>query len=389
MNASPPPDDARPPHVDMTTAVAQTYNVTTSAVIRKVGVSWSGMRLVDWTGTNSNPRYYGLNGHGDLTWVADGTGAVTKRLRYTPWGELISSSGSPWPEWRFQGSWLDTATGLYWVVARWYAPALGRLVSEDSLIGNAPNPAGRHLYAYAGGDPIRRNDVSGLLYQDAKSVVEVFPIKNPGVRSKFRLSLFSFDRFVNLAIFTGRGDNQSFHPPGGCWRTKACVIVDYDNNLVKVIVRPSCGKWVVVGDWDCHDALPLDDKIGTFHPARNQFNIWELSGGKLAIDYSFHPSDAPNPLSAFVIDGHLLFRPGKSVDVGGDGFPAFEFYYVYPISGVVRTIVQRGPDPAGIAALAGLLGDRQQTYDWPPGPPRECKSAAGDDTSLLVATGCV
>lgn len=52
----------------------------------------------------------------------------------------------------------------HWVVARWYAPALGRFVSEDSLIGNPTDPPTRHLYAYGQGEPVARWDPDGRFW---------------------------------------------------------------------------------------------------------------------------------------------------------------------------------------------------------------------------------
>jgi RHS repeat-associated protein len=62
---------------------------------------------------------------------------------------------------RFQGSWLDSTTDFYWVIARWYAPSLGRLVSEDSMLGTPEDPPSRHLYAYGADEPVGRWDVGG------------------------------------------------------------------------------------------------------------------------------------------------------------------------------------------------------------------------------------
>ena len=127
----------------------------------KVGNGWNGERLATWTGSSSNPRYHGTNGHGDMTWLADGTGAVVATLRYDPWGNVAAASGAVLPDWRFQSSWNDTATGSSWVVTRWYAPGLGRFVSEDSLLGEPDSPDSRHLYAYVNGSPVAGFDPDG------------------------------------------------------------------------------------------------------------------------------------------------------------------------------------------------------------------------------------
>jgi len=148
-------------YVGTSTQVSEVVDNGTNASQLKVGNGWHGERLATWTGTNSNPRYLGTNGHGDVTWSADGSGAVVNTLRYDPWGNVAAASGSSLPDWRYQGSWNDTSTGLSWVVTRWYAPGLGQFISEDTLLGEPTNPLSRHLYVYGLGNPILWNDLDG------------------------------------------------------------------------------------------------------------------------------------------------------------------------------------------------------------------------------------
>jgi len=139
----------------------QNRNVTTSTSGRRVAWDWTrGTMLADFNGVDSGIRYYGTNGHRDTVWIGDGTGAVTATVRYDPWGGILASSGTV-PDWRFQGSWYDTDTDLQWVVTRWYAPTLGRFISEDTLLGEPRNPLSRHLYGYAEGDPVGGWDPDG------------------------------------------------------------------------------------------------------------------------------------------------------------------------------------------------------------------------------------
>ena len=72
-------------YVGLTTAVAQWIDDATGTVTRSVGTGWSGERLLDWTGSGSNVRLYGEDGHHDVTWLASNTGTVSQSLRYDPW----------------------------------------------------------------------------------------------------------------------------------------------------------------------------------------------------------------------------------------------------------------------------------------------------------------
>jgi RHS repeat-associated protein len=71
--------------------------------------------------------------------------------------------GTPLPStpfgWQGQaGCYSDSETGLVYMEARYYAPALGRFLSRDP-IGFA---GGINLYAYCGGDPVNYEDPGGM-----------------------------------------------------------------------------------------------------------------------------------------------------------------------------------------------------------------------------------
>jgi RHS repeat-associated protein len=86
---------------------------------------------------------------------------VSQALRYDPWGTPRSTVPTGYTPFRFQGSWSDATVDLAWVVTRWYAPSLGRFISEDTLLGAPPQPDSRHLYAYAAGAPVGAWDPDG------------------------------------------------------------------------------------------------------------------------------------------------------------------------------------------------------------------------------------
>ena len=132
-------------YVGGTTAVAQA-RANGNNVRYNVGSSYAGEPRLDFANNGSNQRFYGLNGHRDLTWTADSAGAVSATLRSDPWGIPGTATGGSLPDFRFQGSWYDTSSALSWVVTRWYAPSLGRFVSEDTLLGQPGQPAPLRLW---------------------------------------------------------------------------------------------------------------------------------------------------------------------------------------------------------------------------------------------------
>ena len=55
----------------------------------------------------------------------------------------------------------DAETGLTYLRARMYAPGLGRFLSRDTVIPNAPGTQGYNPYAYAANNPTTWADPSG------------------------------------------------------------------------------------------------------------------------------------------------------------------------------------------------------------------------------------
>jgi RHS repeat-associated protein len=113
------------------------------------------------------PVFLGLDAHGDIVWTTNLGGALCDTATYDPFGNL--DSGSIPAGLRWQGSWQDSTTALYYVVARWYDPASGRFLSEDPLTADAATPQRRDPYPYAAGDPIRYADPNGRCYYDTNT----------------------------------------------------------------------------------------------------------------------------------------------------------------------------------------------------------------------------
>ena len=85
------------------------------------------------------------------------TGAKVKEFTEAPWGDAVADTGLV-VRYHFAGREYDGESGLYYMRARYYDPALGRWISEDP-IGIA---GGLNVYAYAGNDPVNLTDPSGL-----------------------------------------------------------------------------------------------------------------------------------------------------------------------------------------------------------------------------------
>jgi RHS repeat-associated protein len=77
---------------------------------------------------------------------------------YGPYGETVASGTEIAQPFQYTGREWDGETGLYYYRARYYAPEMGRFISEDP-IGFA---GGINFYAYVGNDPVNFVDPLGL-----------------------------------------------------------------------------------------------------------------------------------------------------------------------------------------------------------------------------------
>jgi RHS repeat-associated protein len=89
--------------------------------------------------------------------VTNMSGAVTERTGYAAFGEPKPVSGLPRG---FIGERPDPETGLLYLNARYYDPALGRFISPDDWDPTLPG-VGTNRYAYAGNDPVNKSDPNG------------------------------------------------------------------------------------------------------------------------------------------------------------------------------------------------------------------------------------
>jgi RHS repeat-associated protein len=88
--------------------------------------------------------------------ITDGSGTVTGTYSYDAWGNQTAHTGTASSDVRWAGALLD-ATGLYYLINRYYDPNTGNFTTVDPLVG-----ATAQAYQYADGNPISETDASGL-----------------------------------------------------------------------------------------------------------------------------------------------------------------------------------------------------------------------------------
>ncbi len=120
--------------------------------------------------------YYGYDGHGDVRYLTDLTGAVTDTYDYDAFGNVVGTTGGTANVYRYQGEAFDAETGLYYLRARYYDPVAGRFLSVDPKADQ-----GQHPYAYAGADPVNGHDPTGTQDVIEYSTAVAMILPPPGV----------------------------------------------------------------------------------------------------------------------------------------------------------------------------------------------------------------
>ncbi|GIW05946.1 MAG: hypothetical protein KatS3mg060_0751 [Dehalococcoidia bacterium] len=104
-------------------------------------------------------RFYHFDASANTIALSDGSGAVSDRYSYLPFGERLAGSGTTPNPFTFAGeTGVMASGGLFWMRYRWYDPAIGRFTQPDPL---GLNGGSQNLYRYANNDPVNFFDPLG------------------------------------------------------------------------------------------------------------------------------------------------------------------------------------------------------------------------------------
>ncbi len=133
---------------------------STNGTIERYYIYAPGFGLVAHVEANGTVVYYHGDHLGSTIALTDSNGNVTDEFAYTPYGELMSHTGTTETPYTFcgrHGAYWEGGS-LYHMKARYYRADIARFISSDP-IGIS---GGVNLYAYANGNPILFLDALGL-----------------------------------------------------------------------------------------------------------------------------------------------------------------------------------------------------------------------------------
>ena len=114
------------------------------------------------------------NQQGDVERVISTDGTILASYTYDAWGNVLTSEGTlaATNPIRYRGYYFDTETSLYYLQSRYYDPAVGRFVNEDSLLNGKAGTIGFNLFSYCGNNPLKHVDPSGYFFSDILSFLD-------------------------------------------------------------------------------------------------------------------------------------------------------------------------------------------------------------------------
>jgi RHS repeat-associated protein len=110
-----------------------------------------GLDLISVTDDSSVQTYFLYDGLGSTTELADEDGTVTGTYAYDVFGPVRAHTGAA-TEWTYTGEQNDP-TGLEYLRARYYDPAVGRFLSADPFAGLLIVPQSLNRYPYVLNNP--------------------------------------------------------------------------------------------------------------------------------------------------------------------------------------------------------------------------------------------
>ena len=117
--------------------------------------------------------YYTRNSRGNIVGIYNGAGQLRAHYEYDAWGNTLSVTdqngnaitssthiGNLNP-FRYRGYYLDTETGLYYLMSRYYDPVTHRFVNADGYFQSGRDVLDSNMSAYCRNNPISFVDPTG------------------------------------------------------------------------------------------------------------------------------------------------------------------------------------------------------------------------------------
>jgi RHS repeat-associated protein len=146
---------------------------------------------------------------GSVQAITDAIPSVVQHRTYRPYGDKIGDTTSHTESRGYIGERQDTETGLTYLHARYYDPAVGVFLSPDPLDPSIDG-VGFNRFAYGAGDPINSSDPTGLTQVCSPTTSHIITVNTSTSPPTFGSTII-----VNLNcvdVLMGNPNNPLSHP---------------------------------------------------------------------------------------------------------------------------------------------------------------------------------
>ncbi|MFM7887938.1 MAG: RHS repeat domain-containing protein, partial [Pseudanabaena sp.] len=137
----------------------------------------NGSTPIEKIDASGNSVYYLTDAMGSVIGEVDGDGNLITRIQYDGFGNVWSQSGTnssaSGGDFRFQGQWLESESGLYYFRARDYDAKTGLFLSRDAVDPTNQDPESMNPYQFAYQNPLIYSDPSGMITMAELNVSQV------------------------------------------------------------------------------------------------------------------------------------------------------------------------------------------------------------------------
>ena len=153
-------------------ALSDAATTTTGFVFQNANagtIYYDDIKVINNGGALTTLHYVSPDNLGSTNVVTDSSGALVETLDYYPYGQtrIDTTAGFTGESRKYIGQYLDTATNLSYLNARYYNNVQGQFLSEDPIFLGDPksqvltDPQSFNAYSYARDNPITKSDPSG------------------------------------------------------------------------------------------------------------------------------------------------------------------------------------------------------------------------------------
>ena len=133
-----------------------------------------GLRLItenQVSGSTWTSSFYGYDGHGNVRFLTNTSGATGNTYQFDAFGAPIASTGTIANTYLYSGERFDSNLNLYQLRARYYNMLTGRFETMDPVAGKIFDPKTLHKYVLTGNNPVNWIDPRGTDIEEDEDIL--------------------------------------------------------------------------------------------------------------------------------------------------------------------------------------------------------------------------